>query len=336
MAIDLKLNYDPNVESDPTFNPRGTFKNRTDDILKDGTPFERKWASDIWGFLSHLLKKLEIAPNEIQENIVNSQYFETLSQLFNSIPGISKNLFISNNATNPTFQIDADADNIILKNVDGLSLRIDSVNLTVDITVTGSNGLDTGSEAPSTTYYIYVIYNPITQTIAGLFSINPTTPTLPSGYTFFEPIGRVFNDSSSDFGNAVSLIAPNRIRYEGDGTDFTITGTHNWSTIRAFAEPYQVSNGDWKTTLNIYGTVASGIRREVGLSITGMIFKDLAFPQPILINWDDLPVGVIPWIKGNLIGGSSDIEIHHGLLTSTFYTLIADGIELEEKPLFVP
>jgi hypothetical protein len=114
-----------------------------------------------------------------------------------SIPGIWKNLILIQNAGNPNIQTDIDADNIAIQNVNGETFRADAVNLTADITTSGANGLDTGSVAASTLYYIYVIYNPTTDTQAGLFSLSATTPTLPADYTFYEPIGKVLTDSGS-------------------------------------------------------------------------------------------------------------------------------------------
>jgi hypothetical protein len=69
---------------------------------------------------------------------------------------------------------------------------------TLSITSSGLNGLDTGSEASSTWYYTYVIYNPTTSTVNGLISASSTSPTLPSGYTKYRRIGSFYNDSGSN------------------------------------------------------------------------------------------------------------------------------------------
>lgn len=68
------------------------------------------------------------------------------------------NLIIENHASNPTFQVDINADEIMLSNNESL-FRVRSINLTSDITVSGVNGLDTGVEAGDTWYYIWVILN---------------------------------------------------------------------------------------------------------------------------------------------------------------------------------
>ncbi|MBI5177749.1 MAG: hypothetical protein HZA04_00635 [Nitrospinae bacterium] len=62
---------------------------------------------------------------------------------------------------------------------------------------------EAGAANPSTWQshwvHIWAIYNPVTNTIAGLFSLSATAPTLPSGYTHKAYVGAVYNKSSGDF-----------------------------------------------------------------------------------------------------------------------------------------
>lgn len=60
--------------------------------------------------------------------------------------------------------------------------------ITLTITSSGAGGLDTGSYATDTWYYVYVIAK-ADNTTSGVFSTNGTSPTLPSGYTKFRLIG---------------------------------------------------------------------------------------------------------------------------------------------------
>jgi len=72
--------------------------------------------------------------------------------------------------------------------------------LTAAITSSGANGLDTGSEASSTWYYVYVIGDTSgVNSPASLLSASATSPTLPSGYDVHRRVGAVRNDSGSDF-----------------------------------------------------------------------------------------------------------------------------------------
>lgn len=107
-----------------------------------------------------------------------------------------RNLDVKVNATRPSHQVDVDAD---LLKLDSIAKVLTSVNLTIDITASGVNGLDTGIEAISTWYSIWVIWNPSTDTVAGLFSTSATDPTMPGGYTRKRRVGWVRNDSIGDF-----------------------------------------------------------------------------------------------------------------------------------------
>lgn len=108
---------------------------------------------------------------------------------------VGRNITGQNNATNPNYQFDWNADEFVVQDSNGKSIRLTAVDVTVDITQSGANGLDTGSEANSTWYYGHIIYNPTTSTVAGLLSLSWTSPTLPAGYTFSAPIGAVYNAS---------------------------------------------------------------------------------------------------------------------------------------------
>jgi hypothetical protein len=58
---------------------------------------------------------------------------------------------------------------------------------TVDITASGALGLDTGSEASSTWYYVHAIASSDFQTVSAIFSSSPTSPTLPIKSTGSSP-----------------------------------------------------------------------------------------------------------------------------------------------------
>ena len=116
-----------------------------------------------------------------------------------NIRDISRNLVIQNNSGNPLFQMDIDADEVILQDSSGNPFRATSVNETVDIEAgVGAGGLDAGSEAGSTWYFMFLIAKP-DGTVDSLLSLSSTAPTMPSGYTFKALVGAIYNDSGSDF-----------------------------------------------------------------------------------------------------------------------------------------
>ena len=71
--------------------------------------------------------------------------------------------------------------------------------ITVDITASGANGLDTGSEASNTWYYVWFIEKSSDGTQGGLLSTSATAPTMPSGYDIKRLVGAVRNNASSNF-----------------------------------------------------------------------------------------------------------------------------------------
>lgn len=112
-----------------------------------------------------------------------------------------KNLVIQNNSGTPNTKVDLTADAATVETSGGAAFRLRSVSVTVDCGTTGANGLDTGSLANSTWYAILVIYNPATQTAAGLMctAANLASPTLPSGYTAYARFGWARTNGSALF-----------------------------------------------------------------------------------------------------------------------------------------
>lgn len=115
-------------------------------------------------------------------------------------PGLGfRNLVVTNNSGTPDTHVDIDADSVILRDTNNVSICVNSVNLTIDCTTTGANALDASSLANSTWYFLFVIFNPTTGTTAGLASTSATSPTLPSGYTFFSRVGSIPTNGSAVF-----------------------------------------------------------------------------------------------------------------------------------------
>ena len=67
---------------------------------------------------------------------------------------------------------------------------------TLNFATTGLNGLDTGSIASNTWYYIYAILNPTTLATGYLASTSASSPTLPSGFTKFRLLPFVVKTNS--------------------------------------------------------------------------------------------------------------------------------------------
>ncbi len=133
----------------------------------------------------------------VQDEDLSYQFIGSTWRPMVASVGCANALVITNNSTVPTTSMDIDADEAILIDSEGIGLRVSSVDLTIDCTTTGENGLDTGSLANSTWYYLYIISD--TTTTAGLMSTSATSPTMPSGYSFKYRVGAVMTNGSALF-----------------------------------------------------------------------------------------------------------------------------------------
>lgn len=100
-------------------------------------------------------------------------------------------------------QVDIDADSIVVENAspNNALYQLTDVNLTLDMATSGANGLSTDESRGTKWYYCWVIYNAITDTVAGLFAEHSdfASLTLPSGYTYGKLVSTVYSDSSTTF-----------------------------------------------------------------------------------------------------------------------------------------
>lgn len=105
-----------------------------------------------------------------------------------------QNLAAKPNSSNPNSQVDMAWDELRIEN-----RRTTSQSFTLDITQSGALGLDTGSEAVSTWYYIWAICNDAGTTVSAILSASATSLTLPSGYTKKRLISAVYNMADGHF-----------------------------------------------------------------------------------------------------------------------------------------
>lgn len=83
---------------------------------------------------------------------------------------------------------------------------------TVDFTITGLNGLDTGALAASTTYHVLLISNGTTTGAIASLQITPTG-TLPIGYSVIEYAGQVESNGSSTLVQEYRLFLDRPLKY---------------------------------------------------------------------------------------------------------------------------
>ena len=116
-----------------------------------------------------------------------------ISTLHEATQGVFKKLKISSLGIN-NYTSAITADSITLRKSTGESYLAKNVNVSPQIISSGANGLDAGSVAANTWYYLYLISDGTL--VRGLFSLSATAPTLPNGYTYFARVGAVRTGAS--------------------------------------------------------------------------------------------------------------------------------------------
>lgn len=192
--------------------------------------------------------------------------------------GASRNLVVKNNATNPNYQVDVTADEIVLKSASGGSQLASAVSKTIDITQNGNaNGLDTmpgTPEANSTWYYLWIIGDGTS--VAGLISTSATAPTLPNGYTYKALVGVIYNNSGGNFystyqcGDSVHRVAQETVQ-ELDNQ----TGNTSWTSesLTTSVPPIaKTVSGNYGTSTATNGQMAvAGSSSGLGAQIHGCV-----------------------------------------------------------------
>lgn len=100
---------------------------------------------------------------------------------------IKANYGLKPNAGAPTTKVDFNAD---IFSVLGVSLT--SVSVTIDDTVVGLNGLDSGVLLANQKYAVHIITNDTGTLVGGVISLSATSPALPPGFTKFRRSGWIF------------------------------------------------------------------------------------------------------------------------------------------------
>lgn len=160
-----------------------------------------------------------------------------LDPIVNAASLYKNGLAISNNSTTPHTKLDIaagqcrDSNNIVDMILgDYLSQGTGTANAatTLNFGVNGANGLDTGSIAATTWYYIYVISDSSSKNaVATLASLSASAPTLPFGYDSIRLIGAVKTDGSSfillfyQVGDFFEWDAPIAVTVTSSGTSAT-------------------------------------------------------------------------------------------------------------------
>jgi len=172
---------------------------------------------------------------------------------------IPNRIIISNNVLDPNNDIDFAAGNFIFSDKSGQAVLSSLLTKRTDATwVAGNNqgGLDTGTVTANTWYHCFAIFNPSTFTTDCLFSLSPTSPTLPSGYTKF---GRVGSIRAGGGGNILSFTQnQNYFQYTTAVSDIAVTMSTGSRTLYTVTLPLGIITlGSFEAALTTAAAVES-------------------------------------------------------------------------------
>jgi hypothetical protein len=160
-----------------------------------------------------------------------------------------RGLVIIQNSGTPTTQLDIACDDAFI------GIRTGAIAATLNAASTGANGLDTGSLANSTWYYVFLISNGAT--MATLLSTSATAPTMPSGYIYKYRVGAVRTGGSATF---------LRTTQKGNTAQYTpVSG----STVTAFPVMLAASAGSFPQTITLSSFVSPTAIRVRGYVTAG-------------------------------------------------------------------
>jgi len=134
------------------------------------------------------------------------------------LPSFAVNLQINNNSATPDTKVDVSCDAATVGGATGNG-RHSGVAVTINLTTTGANALDTGTLAASTWYYIFLISTGTT--VAGLASKN-LNPSLPATYLYSVRLGAMQTDASSKL---------YRTRQVGTKAQYVVTASSNTASL---------------------------------------------------------------------------------------------------------
>ena len=140
----------------------------------------------------------------------------------------------------------------------------------------GVGGLDAGTPAANTYYYVYAIYNPTQATVNVVASTNYSSPspniinigTGTNNYSYYRLIGMFYTNSSTTAGISSGYNQQGRNVYLGQSNYVSIVTTNTtglyFGGLVTFA-PYQVVN---EATFNVYNSGAVAAQIDIAISST--------------------------------------------------------------------
>lgn len=146
----------------------------------------------LWGDTTNMLLKIRNNADTawLVLGFLSKDYLQT--NLKNAVTNFrAQNLLATLNT-----KVAIDCDSILLQNPSGYVCVYENGAHTINTAVVGANGLDVGTLAASTWYYLWVIGKTDGSLAAGLASLSSTAPSMPALYTYKRLVGVFLTDAT--------------------------------------------------------------------------------------------------------------------------------------------
>lgn len=207
MAIVISTEYTHAIAPSGDY-PQGSFKNVSTPAGIDGTPLEKAWPNDLYGFLQRLLEETSTTPSGVPDTVLASDYFDALDTIIKRdflFRGDIDGLITSNNAVDPDHDIDISVGQC-RDSGDAKSIFLDSA-ITKQIDVNWAEGTHLGgfpsglTLAADTWYHMFVIMSADGSKIDAGFDTSLAAVNLladATDYSVYRRIGSVLTDGSNN------------------------------------------------------------------------------------------------------------------------------------------
>lgn len=260
---------------------------------------------------------VELSPGDIILNQEITVIYETTSDCYHlqtptanptnlGIVASVRGLIVKNNGSNPTRDVDVTADAITLQASTTSFVIGQAISLTISLSVTGVNGLDTGTGPGSLQaawYYIYVISDG--SVFKGLMSLSATAPTMPTGYTYKALVGTVYNATAATYALG-TFYQQDRSTWLNPSTIFTaLTGQTSYFALSTQATEWAL----FKTFVP-----------PIGKTISGIMGNTNAAGRCIVVAANSSGLGASYWVGANTGGVAIDSYLTAGSFTIPLQT----------------
>jgi hypothetical protein len=187
----------------------------------------------------------------------------------------AKNLYIENDGVST---VTITAEELFVGTTADQLVRLLSVSTSVDLSVSGDGGMDTGTEPASKILYLHVIFNSTSGAVSAVASLDRYHPTVPAGYDYKVYVGAVKNDGSSNlilsrqWGKDTYITGSSYTLSTGAGLNQARNMTDRISST-AYSARIRVGNQSFDTTYVSIGTFEGTVhaRASNGNAITAEI-----------------------------------------------------------------